>query len=62
MVVICSKELVFLRELDKFKIYLDDKLNLISQWKNFGVSEIELAKIKLKVLLSVDCTHSDYHH
>lgn len=41
MVVTCSKELVFLREVDRFKIYLDDKLNLISQWKNFGVSEIE---------------------
>lgn len=41
MMVICSEELVFLREVDRFRAYLEETLILVSQWMNFGVIDME---------------------
>lgn len=51
MMVVCSKELVFVREVDRFKTYLEGHLNMLSQWMDFDVSDMQWSKTKLRVFV-----------
>lgn len=51
MMVVSSKESVFVKEVNDFKTYLEGKSNMIQKLMNMDMTDVEQSKTKLKVFV-----------